>query len=895
MRVNVKKQALILLAGATALTLGGACLCMKAPVAYAAENAPCAFYNVGADTDAALIDTALGLAEGGVSATTAGTVTEGSTLFTSYAENAAYTVALSGATTYRVAVAVKSGATVKIGNETVTPTGTGENLIATKEVTGSSTTVEVTGKVCAILADDKAGDATLMAVDYTAGQVIPYGALLSDVLENATGYYSDGTSKELKINYGDINAGAGVNVNFTTIDVEGTVEGTDLTVSRYLTTMPDKLIYFINGGSHDYDNGRWEKSSDPFYEYNQTIFDYYKNGSGTLKNDGTPDRKAPNNNEWGWYGNTESAVTHTASAISFPYSSVRCMDRDGNATLGYYLTGLDSSKQYRVWMGTLSPWHARTVDIRFNGKVVGADTLRINSSKGFTVFEGVTPDGNGKVDINLKGGSTNEPCFSFIAVQEMSTTVDAIPAQLQANPTVDTEDTSVTLEGVKAGAKLQIYNAAKPYQVIYEEMADPEKITEKGYVLDWGEKLEGIAQFNVVQITNGGASNPLLISITDIKFDPDSDNKLAWIDLEEGQFTTKPVTIKVVAQASSGIVRWSWRLGEYGEETVYNLDRPLDLNTSFTVTANGDYYVVVTSGLGVTYTEYVKVNVIELTDPVITLTPSHLGWKDGHYNVSLTVTSVAPIVEYKLLKNGTAVTTAATAPEAIEFAEKGEYTIYVKTKSGRTAMSTLQVSDNPTVTKVKASYVNRTLTYTFGATSDYQVDSVTVYLLNTNDVSRMTILSGNQLSFSKAGTYVAIVTTTTGAVEVFSFSVAQGDLRAPLAVKGSSSNGLGIGIGVGVGGIVAAAVAVVLTVVLLKKKQPAKAAVAEKVVEAPSKDAEKSVEAEEEKKTEESVEATEETKTEESVETEPTEAEESAEVAPTEAEESASADSDDEE
>ena len=393
MRVNIKKNALLLLAGASALTLGAAFLCMNAPVAHADEGSKyVAFYNVGANDAAKEIDTTLGLAEKGVTKTTEGTVTAGSTLFSSYANGASYTVALSGAEEYRVAVAVKKDAKVKIdGADVAIPTDAGENVVVSATTGKSSVTVEVEGNVCAILADDAASAATLLTADYTEGQVIPYGALLADVLDNATGYYSDGETKELKITYGDINGGTGVNVNFTTVDVTGKVEGTELTVNRYLITMPDDLVYFINGGSHDYDNAKWGNSADPYVAYNQTVFDYYKNGSGKLVNDGIPDRKAPSANEWGWYGNSESAVLHTASAISFPYSSVRCMDRDSTATLGYYLTGLSASTQYRIWIGTLSPWHARTVNITFNGQVVGADNLRINSSKGFTVFENVTP------------------------------------------------------------------------------------------------------------------------------------------------------------------------------------------------------------------------------------------------------------------------------------------------------------------------------------------------------------------------------------------------------------------------------------------------------------------------------------------------------------------------
>ena len=841
MRTSFKKRAMILLAGASVLALGGACLCMNAPVAYAAEESTyCAFYNVGANDDAKEIDAALGLEQKGVSATAAGEVTEGGTVFDSYATNPTYEVTLSGADSYRVAVIVKSGATVTIGGTSVTPAGEGENRIATATVSASPVTVAVTGKACAVLADDAAGAPTLMALEYTNGQVIPYGALLEDVLDNATGYYSNGKIEEVEIKYGEINGGTGVNVNFSTVDVEGTIAGTELSITRYITTMPDNLVYFINSGSYDHD-GLWPLTSDPYYSYNWTVFDYYKNGSGALLNDGTPDRKAPSSNEWGWYGNSADKVTYTApDNACFPYSSDLCMARDDTAMLGYYLTGLSSSTQYRIWIGTLSPWHARTVNITFNGKVVGADNLRINASKGFTVFEGVTPDASGKIDINMKGASTNEPCASFIAVQKMDTEVAAVPAALTGGPTIDTADKKMTVYGVTEGTKLQMYNALKPNQIIYEEMVDSEKIGPDGeYELNWGRTLDEISQFNVVQITSGGMSAPLLISITDIKFVGDgiASKKIAWV-VDEA-YTTDSVTIKVAAEASSGIASWSYRLGEYGRETAYKLDRPYSLDTSFTATENGDYYVVVSSGLGVTYTQIVTVTNIDPNAPVIAITPSYKGWKESSYNVNLAVTSIAPVVEYKLFKNGAQIgTTAETAPAEVKFTETGEYVIFVKTAAGRTATSAFLVSDKPTVTKVSSKYASRTLTYTFGDTDDYKVASISAYQILASSTSRMTISSGNSMNVYNAGTYVVTVKTTTGTVEVFSFTVSQSELK-PVNnnANGGVAGGLGIGIGVGVGGIVIAAVAIVLTLVLLKKKQPAKSAVTEEVVAAkPSTD-----------------------------------------------------------
>ena len=70
--------------------------------------------------------------------------------------------------------------------------------------------------------------------------------------------------------------------------------------------------------------------------------------------------------------------------------------------------------------------------------------LRIASSKGFSVYENVTADGNGKIDVHMQGASTNEPCITFIAVQPMTSERRAVPSALTAPPTMGMEDTSVT-------------------------------------------------------------------------------------------------------------------------------------------------------------------------------------------------------------------------------------------------------------------------------------------------------------------------------------------------------------------------------------------------------------------------------------------------------------------
>ena len=812
MSSKTKNRVIAMLAASSALCLGGALALnfnARGVAARADGVSYHAFVNVGANADAALIDEALGLTEKGAQATVGGTVTSGGTLFTSYAENATYSFGELQAGAYRVAVAVlaESGTAVTIGGTAVQiPAGTTGKYVASQTVNvtaGTPLAVAVTGKLCGVLVTDE-NSKVLMTADYSAGQVISYGALLSDELDGATGYYSDGTTSELAIEYENITAGGGVNVNFTTIDVSGTVEGSDLSVTRYLTTMPEELVYFINCGSFTVD-GKYEETADGYYGYNQTLIDYY---DGALLND-APDKAgvSKGGNDWGCY--TSSTYTAPGDA-TFPYNTLRWTE---DATdMGYMLTGLTANANYRIYIGTLSAWHARTVEITFNGNVVGAGNLRINASKGFTVYENVPADANGKIDLHMQGASTNEPCINFIAVQAAETEVDAIPSAPQGLPTVGMEDSSMKVANLTEGAKVQIYNAARPNQLLYEETVDPEKLTDDGYTLEWGEPFSGVSQFNVVQITNGGVSDALLVSVTDIEG--------FKITKTPENYTTGSVTIGVSAHADSGIASWSYRLGEYGAMNLFELDRPFAIEKSFTVTENGDYYVVVTSGLGVTYSEIVEVRNIDPDRPVINVTPSAQGWQAGAYHVTLGVDAVSPVTEYTLYKNGAQVATAETAPDAISFTEEGEYVVYIKTAAGRSATATVMVSAYPTTATVAKTFRNRTLRYSFTDTEHYEIASVSAYELKPTGATRMTIASGNVMDVYNAGKYVITVTTKNGTVEMFAIDVSASDLRVS-SVRGGMAGGtaLGIGLGVGIGGVVVAATAVGVTFFLMKKKK----------------------------------------------------------------------------
>lgn len=810
MRRNTRNMTLAILSGATALCMCGA-LVARTEVSAAEEYL--AFLNIGASKQAEAADTALGLSAKNVEATEAGSLTEGDTLFGSYAENGTYTVSgLSSGKRVSIALIAEEGKTLTVGGQEVSLAGKTGKTVVNATAAGETVTVEYTGKLCGILAAD---DNLLMTADYNPGQIIPYGALVGPDLENATAYYADGTTSELEIAYGDINAATGVNVNFTTVEVEGTITvgETQISVTRTLTTMPDDLIYFINCGSYTTPESRFPEDAlttvDYDYALNQLVFDYY--GKDKLKNYGTPDQSTEQGGDtWGIY----TAHAHNAPGdATFPYNSMVWTGSsvDDTHDMGYLLTDLTAGGKYRIWIGTLSHWHARTSNITFNGKTVGDGTIRIGSIKGFTVFEDIEADENGKVDIHMtQVGSENEPTINFIAVQDMATEVPEAPAAVEGATTVGMQDTSYTFTGAAEGAKVQLYNAAKPNQILYEEEIDPEKITDGSYTVDWGEKALNVSQFYVVLVSKGGTGAAKLVSITDIEgFEAEA----------PAAYSTTSVTFYVNAHAKSGIASVAYRLGEYGSETVIPLDLPYEIHQPIEVEENGDYYVVVTSGLGVTYSEVVTIAHIDPSAPALTVRPNKGGWKKGAYTASLEVTSVAPVVEYKLLKNGAEVKTDTAAPSVITFAETGDYVIYVKTAAGQSSASTLRVSDTPTTTLVKKSYANRTYTYEFAPTGDYEIASVTAYMVTESGTSRMTIATGNLMDVYEGGTYVVSVTTTDGTVEMFALDIAASEVKGAPKAGISEGLSLGVGLGVGVGGIVVGAAAIAVCFLVTKKKK----------------------------------------------------------------------------
>lgn len=781
------------------------------PKAYAEEdNTVVAFSDLGATKQAQDTDKALGLTEGGV--TVNGTATEGDTLYGSYVTDASGSIELA-AGEYRVSLAIikEAGTSVTVdGNEVdLAEVADGKAVVTALVTSSGSVDFEVTGKLCAVMATAPEAE-VLMAAEYTEGQVVAYGKLITEELENAKGYYSSGEIKDAEIDYGDITAETGINENFNTVNVSGTIKGTKLTVSRYVITMPEDLVYFVNVGSYKVENKYNENGVDPYYEYNKTVFEHFDLINQPVTGNANTEY------DMGRYKYTNNDSVWSSTKGEFPYSSV-IWNEEGKNELGYELNGLTSGEQYRVFIGSLSKWHPRTVQIRFNGGIVGSQTLYIGSSKSFSVFEGVTSDGSGKLDILMTGARTNEPTIAFIAVQKMSSSYAAVPSDPVAANIIGMDDSKVTVTGgIQEGAKLQFYSAARPYTLIYEEMVDGEKIRNDRYTVDFGfssetegSPLNGVSQFNMVQITSGGVSKSHTVSITDIRD--------FAVNLSPDGYTTGTVKVTVTAKAPSGIASWSYRKGEFGTVNTYNLNLPYNLVGEFTATENDDYYIVVTSGLGVTYSEKVTVSNISSDRPVIELIPSSDGWGKGSYNVTLEVDSIAPIVEYALYRNGAQIAGSADAPTAISFADAGEYVISVTNEAGVTSVRTVLISAKPTVATIQSKYANRTLTYRFLDNADFKIASVSAYKVTKSGVSKMTISTGSkgsEMDVYNAGKYVVTVTATDGTVEMFAINAVKEDFSAN---KGNNGLALGVGLGVGLGGVVLAAAAVVVVMFLLKK------------------------------------------------------------------------------
>ncbi len=718
-------------------------------------------------------------------------VLSGGSMFESYRTDCVYRFLLQDGD-YQIAVAVDARADVRIGDKNVSAEeDSGGKAIVSQTVSVTGGAIELAGeKIYAILISP-AGSRILMHAEWTAGEVMPYGAMTEP--ENATGFYSDGTIGEVAILYDPIVGKGGVNLNFNTTNVTGTVAGTQVAVSRYIITMPDSLLYFINAGSAaGIPQEEWVFSdsdeNDVYYDYNETVFEFY---GESLLNYGIPDQKSENGG-WGYYTDgyrVSKQFPQSAGEVNppaFPFNSARATSSEYSTDVGYRLTDLEPQQSYTIYLGTMSYWHPRTVGVQFNGEDRGSLTIR--PSREVTPYQNIVPDENGVIDIYLTGKPTDEANVVFIAVQKSEDAQVKPPAQVSAQNTIGLEDTSVALGNIQERAKVQIYDASRPYAVLYEEIAGEDRFSEDGsYILEFGDVLKGVSLIGIVQIAAGGCSEETLVSITDIQ------NFL--VEIVPVGYTTESIVLGIRAESASGIVSCSIQR-DYDEPVVYKLFGKYSMGISHVVEQNGSYEIVVTSGSNVTYSETVVIDTIDREKPVIAVRPHGSGWGTGEYDLAVSISSVAPVASYELYQDGKRIDEGESCPEVVSLEQTGEYTIKVTNAAGQSTSSTFLISQYPFSTTLEWSYESDVLCIRFDAGAAYTISALAVYHLKDGEAERQMVLPDNSVNIYDIGQYVVQSETSEGFIEFFGIDVGDEELAGKTSGCGGSLHGFSVYIGI---------------------------------------------------------------------------------------------------
>ncbi len=751
-------------------------------------------------------------------------------VFAHYSTGAAYSFTMSEAGKYQLALLVEGTGTLAItpqSSELEPQDGEEETPVTQRRVLSQTVTLSEAGDITvttegyrlyALMVAPENADVVLDATwsDGEEGKVIVYGELLEK--ETSVKGYTSGGKDYAPVDYSNLPGGGGANVNFNGFTASGVIRGTDIAINRYFAVMPKSLEYFVNCGSATgVGSNQWqydgEDENDQFYGYNELVWNFYKEQGNTLKNDGMADQPYASGKTWGYTTSSMRGVRRTA-AYAFPFNTIRWTsqgvsvkyDKPGVAGLnvGYKLGNLTPNKEYVVYLGTKSFWHDRTCELTINDY---SGKITITAGRDVQAYRATT-DNSGVLDILLKGPARqDEAMLAFVAVQDPE---KYVPAEAPATnltsdeAIVDVSATTVTVKGVQEGAKLQIYNEARPYNVLYEEFVDVNKIGEDGaYTLDYKKPFTGVNKFTIVQVTSGGVSLGPSVSVTDIK-----DFAITGVD----GYTSQNITLHITAKAASGIVKCTVQK-DYEKIQTFDLYRIGEMNLDYVARDNGTYKVVVYSGIdGVTYSESIVIDKIDKKAPVLTLSPTGDGWDGSGYTVKASVNSIAPVASYTVYKDGVEFKKGEKLPSKFSFTEQGEYEISVVTEANARATSSVFIGDAPVYTKVTKELSGKELTFSFKAVDGYEMQSLTVYQVGDGLATRLTVIGGNELTVFEPATYVAVVKTNAGTTEMYRFEVSKKDLQ-----DGAKPSFTGAIVAGAIAG--AAAIGLLVTVLVFKKKK----------------------------------------------------------------------------
>lgn len=729
-------------------------------------------------------------------AVTTGTTGEnagGLGVFATYRTNASVPIEVTVAGNYQVAALVDADGAISVNGTSASAEGkrviSVPVTVTTDSLVINVTTAEDVRLYAVMIASENSK--ILMHSEWTERQVVVYGKLVEDELtRGCPAFYSDG-SVENAVDYTSIPAGigdgsTGLNENFNSVTATGTFKATGARVTRSLIVMPEKLVYFVNAGSVTNHIGPFGDDSDPNYAYNQTVFDYYKSVGSTLKNDGIPDQESTGSDVFGHY---ENGWNGGDKSLPYPYNTGRVTRKsDYHATnLGFRLPDVEAGS-YRLYVGTVSYWHGRTLGVKINGQ--SQSNINVPPARVVHVFD--IQHNGGTVDIYLTGADTNEALASFVALQKAEDAPEAAPAAVTSEAkVVGLTDTSLLVSGVQEGARVQIYNAARPYNLIYEEIATAENFTEEGdYTLDFGkpvEELTDASKICVVQLTSGGYGGTHEFSVTDIQGFK-VEYKIEGGEYEETpSFTTGSITLRVSAHASSGLDYYMVRK-DYDPFVSHDLGSEYAMSVEYEVTENGAYEFVIYSLLGVNYSERVVITHIDRTLPTITLAPvsSTGAWVGDKFPVKVSVTSVSDVEKYEVIRGGE-VKFSGNASDLeegktlkefdLDLTEAGEYLVTVTNSAKQSATATMVVGSKPVYSTIKKMPRGSDVQLTFDCVDGYNLSSLTVYQLIGNKATKLSVLGLDQVEIYEEGTYAAVVKTREGTTEVYSFEIEAKDFR----------------------------------------------------------------------------------------------------------------------
>ncbi len=818
-----------------------------------AAATPTAYINVGATEAAAASEYYFEptVATDTSDAGTAGTDEKGLGVFATYRTGASVSVTVE-AGEYQVAALVDADGSIAVnGGDGVSADG--KRVISTN-VNVTETTITVTTpanvKLYAVMVAPK-DSKILMHSEWTEGQVVVYGKLLDDELtRGCPAYYSNG-AVENAVEYTSIPTGigdgsTGLNENFNAVTATGKFKATDAAVSRYLIIMPEKLVYFVNAGSRPAGStGEFGDDSDPYYHYNQTVFDYYRSVGSTLKNDGIPDREISDSQlgDQSQFGHYKNGWNGGEKSAPYPFNTGRVtrLSDHGTSDLGFRLPNVEAG-DYKVYIGTMSYWHGRTLGVKINGQSVGnisAPPARVVHSFNVTVAS------NGTMDIYLTGADTNEALASFVALQKAEDApAQAAPAAITSEATtVGLEDTTVKVSGVEEGAIVRIYNGARPYNLIHEELATAENFDDKDdYTVDFGEPMaEGVSKVYVIQLTDGGYGDALELAVTDIKV---TAKEYSYNGVDFGtdlQYTTSNIVLRITANATSGLDYYEVRK-DFGGYEHYDLGSEYEVTLTRNITENGNYEFVFYSMLGVSYTEVVSINHIDRKAPTLSLTPLATGWDGQKYSLRVSVTSVSPVEKYEVIRGGQVkISKSASDLEEggtldtfdLDLTEAGEYLVKVTNKAKQVITGSVVVGSKPVYTTVQKMPLGGEAQLTFGCIDGYTLQSLAVYQLFGGSATKLSVLGLDEVAIYNEGNYAAVVKTSAGTTEVFNFEIQNSDFKKANSTASTSKPGTSSAAGSGDGdsytgtivtacilGVALIALAVVFFLVGKKKPAP---------------------------------------------------------------------------